>query len=120
MADRHEYPSSSIRNVTSQGDDASLKLSWTGDLESLKLFVETYIDFNGTWKSPGDERKSYSNGDTIITWWRKQKKLQFSGKEANRIKQQCCNVLMGKVLTDSMSCTQDENDASRRENAGRT
>ena len=137
MADRHEYPSSSIRNVTSQGDtdfmrlnkdnnaqcdelNANLELSWTGDLESLKLFVETYIDFNGTWKSPGDERKSYSNGDTTITWWRKQKKLQFSGKEANRIKQQCCNILMGKVLTDSMSCTQDENDASRRENAGRT
>ena len=86
----------------------------------LKLFVETYIDFNGTWKSPGDERKSYSNGDTTITWWRKQKRLQFSGKGANRIKQQCCNILMGKVLTDSMSCTQDENDASRRENASRT
>ena len=139
MADRHEYSSPSIRSVMQvpQGDtdfmrlnsdnnaqcnelNANLKLSWTGDLDSLKLFVEKYIDFNGTWKSPGDERKSYSNGDTTIIWWRKIKKLQFSGKEANRIKQQCCNILMGKVLTDSMSGTQDENDASRRENASRS
>ena len=91
MAESYEISSSSISSSInystqiSQGDidskqsacvnndkrnelNVNLKLCWTGDLESLKLFIETNIDFNGIWKSPGDERKSYSNGDTTITW----------------------------------------------------
>ena len=44
----------------------------------------------------------------------KTKKLQFSGKEASGIKQQYCDVLMGKVSTDNnMPCAKDESDASK-------
>ena len=44
----------------------------------------------------------------------KTKKLHFSGREASRIKQQCCGILMGKVSTDNnMPCTKDESNASK-------
>ena len=45
------------------------------------LFLNAYIDLNGTWKSPRDERKSYSNGDMKIMWWSKEKSFAFWEKK---------------------------------------
>ena len=39
-----------------------LKLPWTGDLKSLRCFILKDIKFDGTWKSPGGERKSCTDG----------------------------------------------------------
>ena len=74
--------------------NTNLTLCWTRDYESLKHFVE----IDGVWKSPGNERKSYSNGETTLMWWKNKKKMQFTGKECNRIKQKCCSILMGNQL----------------------
>ena len=80
-------------NRNKSGDlNEKLKLSWTGDLTSFKRFVEENIAISGIWESPGDERKSYSDGYTTIMWWKNKKKLQFSGKEADKIKQTFCNI----------------------------
>jgi hypothetical protein len=89
-------------NRNKSGDlNEKLKLSWTGDLTSFKRFVEKNIAISGIWESPGDERKSYSDGYTTIMWWENKKKLQFSGKEADKIKQTFCNILMGNVSTEN-------------------
>ena len=54
---------------------SDLKLSWTGDLESFKELFELYTSIKGTWRSPGGERKTYSDGSTTITWWKNKKKM---------------------------------------------
>ena len=48
-----------------------MKLSWMGDFELLKCFIAKGIKFDGTWKSPGGERKSCTDGKTTITWWKR-------------------------------------------------
>ena len=78
--------------------NTNLTLCWTGDYESLKHFVEVNFEIDGVWKSPGDERKPYSNGETTLMWWINKKKLQFTGKESSRIKQKGCSILMGSQL----------------------
>ena len=89
-------------NRNKSGDlNEKLKLSWTGDLTSFKRFVEENIAISCIWESPGDERKSYSDGYITIMWWKNKKKLQFSGKEADKIKQTFCNILMGNVSTEN-------------------
>ena len=58
----------------------------------------------GTWRSSGDERKTYSDQITsIITGWRK-KKLEFSGQEADKIKLRLgqFNVLITDSLWDKL------------------
>ena len=63
---------------------SDLKLSWTGDFKSFKEFIELYASIEGTWESPGGERKTYSDGNTTITWWKNKKKMEFSGDKATK------------------------------------
>ena len=67
----------SINDTKYNNINDNLKLSWTGNLESLKYFIEKDINFNGTWKSPGGERKSCTDGKTTITWWRNKKASKY-------------------------------------------
>jgi hypothetical protein len=52
-------------------------------------------------------------------WWKNKKKLQFSGKEADKIKQTFCIILMGNVSTENnMADKSDEGgytDTSQRD-----
>ena len=56
----------------------SLKLVSTGDFDSFRCFVEENSCLNGKWKSPSDERKSYSDGNTTITCWKYKKHISKS------------------------------------------
>ncbi len=85
----------------------NLKLSWTGDFESLKQFIEANTFIKGIWRSPGDERKAYSDGNTTITWWKK--KMEFSGQEANKMKLRLCKVLMANIPSDNKSAVEGDN-----------
>ena len=76
---------------------SDLKLSWTGDFKSFKEFIELYASIEGTWESPGGERKTYSDGSTTIAWWKNKKKMEFSGDKADEIKLQLCNVLIATI-----------------------
>ena len=67
-----------------------------GDYKSFKQFIEANTFTEGIWRPPGDERKTYSDGNTTITWW--EKKMEFSGKDADEIKLWLCNVLITNVL----------------------
>ena len=77
----------------------NLKLTWIGDFESLKLFTGSYIDKNGRWNSPGDERKKFtcSDGKTTLMWWKKKKYLKVEGPEALSIMNKLCLFLNGEM-----------------------
>ena len=38
-----------------------LKLSWSGDYESLKLFVDSELNLQGKWTSTGGENKLFES-----------------------------------------------------------
>ena len=78
----------------------NLNLSWTGDFSSFKQFIEANVNIRGVWRSPGDERKTYSDGNTTIMWWENKKKMQVSGKDSNSIKENICDILLGNVFIE--------------------
>ena len=58
---------------------SNLKLSWAGDLESLKNFVSDNLKLKGAWKSTGGEKQVFTSGTISITWLSKKKFLSFNG-----------------------------------------
>jgi hypothetical protein len=56
-----------------QSSIAELKISWSGDFESLKRFVKESLNIVGTWSSPGGEKKLFPSSDVNIQWWKKKK-----------------------------------------------
>ena len=61
----------------------NLKLSWAGDFESLQHIVSDFMKFNGKRSSPGGGKKVSSDGDTSITWWKKESSLPL---KVNKLK----------------------------------
>ena len=45
---------------------SNLKLSWRGDLASLQTFVEGNLNLQGTWSSPGGEKKLFELDDPMV------------------------------------------------------
>ena len=48
---------------------------------------------NGVWSSPGGDKKTYSDGHTVISWRKGKKLLQIEGKEDNLIKAKLCSAI---------------------------
>ncbi len=46
--------------------ERNLKLSWTGNYESLK--VQNYLNITGDWVSPGGEKKTFHGDNITISW----------------------------------------------------
>ena len=97
LISQENFPSASV----------NLKLTWIGDFESLKLFTGSYIDKNGRWNSPGDERKKFtcSDGKTTLMWWKKKKYLQNEGPEALSIMNKMCLFLNGEMPCQNTTST---------------
>ena len=71
-----------------------LLLYWNGDFEQLREFVNKNAELrNGVWSSPGGDKKTYSDGHTLISWRKGKKLLQIEGKEDNLIKAKLCSVI---------------------------
>ena len=51
---------------------ANLRLSWAGDYESLRLFVNDSLGLKGSWSSVGGERKLFVTENLKILWKKKQ------------------------------------------------
>ena len=85
----------------------NLKLTWIGEIESLKLFTGSFIDKNGRWNSPGDERKKFacSGGKTTLMWWKRKKYLKVEGPEALSIMNKLCLFLNGKMPSPNTTST---------------
>ena len=60
-----------------------LKLSWSGDYESLKLFVDSELNLQGKWTSTGGENKLFESDNVDIHWRAKKKFLRIEGKQLN-------------------------------------
>lgn len=94
---------------------AELKISWSGDFESLKRFVKESLNIVGTWSSPGGEKKLFSSSDVNIQWWKKKKFLAVDGPEASKVircllnfidssfAEQCSDNI--EVSSDKCQCT---------------
>ena len=70
-------------------------LIWTGNLQTLKKFVEETIQQHGEWSSPGGTRKTFKsdNNRLTITWYRgKQSTLAFQVKDSPLLKEQLVNL----------------------------
>ena len=97
---------------------AELKISWSGDFESLKRFVKESLNIVGTWSSPGGEKKLFSSSDVNIQWWKKKKFLAVDGPEASKVircllnfidssfAEQCSDNI--EVSSDKCQCTAAE------------
>ena len=64
---------------------SNLKLSWTGDLESLKTFVEGNLNLQGTWSQPGGEKKLFVAENLTVKWLKNKKLLSIEGKNVHKV-----------------------------------
>ena len=69
---------------------AGSRIKWTGDLNSLKNYVENVIGLTGTWKLPGGNAKQFKSStfDFTLTWYPgKQNSILLHGKDGELFKQ---------------------------------
>ena len=69
---------------------SSLKLTWTGDFQSLKSFVCNNIKLPGEWTQPGGDKKVFTGKSFCITWRKGKKLLNFEGTDSDKIKRAFC------------------------------
>ena len=75
------------------------RLMWTGDLESLKKFVEKRLNQQGKWTSPGGNSKQFksSNNNLTMTWYnKKQLTLAFQGRDGSLLKSKLVDLVFNK------------------------
>ena len=68
-------------NKTTKG-----KLKWTGDYESLQIFVDNNLaEFNGIWTTPRGACKELKHPKLLLKWYSNTQSLILDGEEANNI-----------------------------------
>ena len=78
------------------------RLIWTSDLESLKKFVESCLQQQGKWTSPGGNTKQFKsyNNKLVITWYnKKQHTLVFQGQDGPVLKEKLVKLVQNKLET---------------------
>ena len=97
---------------------ANLRLSWAGDYESLRLFVNDSLGLKGSWSSAGGERKLFVTENLKIVWKKNKKLLAFDGENANKIIQQLTSVIC--MDDDANEVSSNKNDpANTKTSVGR-
>ena len=88
-----------------------LTLSWVGDFESLKEFVNMNLKLYGEWSSSGGDKKvfTYADGLTTISWRKSKKALIIESKEINRLKLKRCLLVCESVFEDEHALTEAVN-----------
>ena len=82
------------------------RLIWTSDLESLKKFVESCLQQQGKWTSPGGNTKQFKscNNKLVITWYnKKQHTLVFQGQDGPVLKEKLVKIVQDKLETKTDS-----------------
>ena len=85
----------------------NLQLACTDDYQSLKSFVNENLKLVGEWDQPGSDKKVFTDGSVSISWRKNRKDLQFSGKDATKLKRMVC----------SMICTENVNTTKYTDNS---
>ena len=78
----------------------NLRLSWAGDLNSLKEFVENTLELQGNWSSPAGKKKLFLANNVKILWWKNKKFLTIEGDDTDRIKKSMINTLFMSLNRD--------------------
>ena len=76
---------------------SNLKLSWRGDLASLQTFVEGNLNLQGTWSSPGGEKKLFVAENLTVQWLKNKKFLSIEGKNVHKV----VHYLIEYICSDS-------------------
>ncbi len=79
----------------------NLKLSWTGDYESLKYLVKNYLNLAGDWVSPGGEKKTFHGDNITISCLKNKKLIQVEGSNATAIIQKLLSFFNGESTDNS-------------------
>ena len=79
---------------------SNLKLSWTGDFQSLKDFVHAVLKAEGEWSSPGGETKLFTGDKVTLTWLRNKKYLSIRGKDEREVTYVVLSQLCGEPKED--------------------
>lgn len=82
------------------------RLTWTSDLESLKKFVESCLQQQGKWTSPGGNTKQFKsyNNKVVITWYnKKQHTLVFQEQDGPVLKEKLVKMVQDKLETKTDS-----------------
>ena len=62
------------------------KLSWTCDLESVKIFLNEILNLKEHWTSPGGEAKAVENDQLIVSWYGRKQSLTVREASSETIK----------------------------------
>ena len=83
-----------------------LRLSWAGDHNSLKEFVQSTLELQGNWSSSAGEKLFVANNIKIL-WWKNKKFLTIDGDDVNRIKRGMINALLTSSTLDGTKTNMD-------------
>ena len=79
----------------------NLCFTWTGDFDSLKLFVSEELQLNGVWEQPDGDTKILKTNHTSIVWRKSKSVLQIEGAEVSKITQLLCTKIGVKEHVDT-------------------
>ena len=79
---------------------SNLKLSRTGDFQSLKDFVHAALKVEGEMSSPGGEKKLFTGDKVTLTWLRNKKYLSIPGKDEREVTDLVLYQLCGEPKED--------------------
>ena len=116
------FMSSGLKSTNKNEYDPSivaknLKLAWAGDFHSVKSMVAEYLELDGTWVSPGGEKKVFYVADSpVVIWWSKKKHIQIEGDEGMSLKRKLlstsminCENVGGETVKSCLSETSNAN-----------
>ena len=81
----------------------NLCFAWSGDFESLKLFIEEDLKLDGTWSHPGRDKKLFSTENITISWRRDKSILWRKGENADSLMKNLSDMMLerGKYNNNS-------------------
>ena len=79
----------------------NLKLSWTGDFESLKCLVKNCLNITGDWVSPGGEKKTFRGDNITISWLKNKKLIQVEGSNSTAILQKLLSFFNSELTANT-------------------
>ena len=97
-----------------EGLAKNLSLSWTGDLDSLNIFVKEILKLDGEWTQPGGDKKHFEYGNSSISWRKNKRLLSIDGEKSSEIKMEICKIMLKDnynletPLLQSQACLSDD------------
>ena len=72
----------------------NLCFAWSGDFESLKLFIKEDLKLDGTWSHPVRDQKLFSTENITISWCRDKSILWLKGENAHSLMKNLSDMML--------------------------